>query len=100
MVVHDPQGASGVREYIIAGTEIVSQRAVSRLAPSLTAADALGVEHIKSFHRSLRTWPNFMRSQRSSARGVGLSAAKRWNRCDPLWTVTCRNESGEPLERW
>lgn len=98
IVVHDPQGASGVREYIIAGTEIISQRAVSQLAPSLTPADALEVENVKVFPPQLAGLAQLY----AQTNGVALGALdyqlrKEGAEATPLWTVTCRDEAGAPL---
>src|SRR5688572_18568958 len=98
IVVHDPEGPSGVREYIIGGTEIVAQRAVSHLASSLTAADALGLENIKVFPPHLAEAARLYGETNGLALGA-LDYQLRKEGADgaPFWTVTCRDEAGAPL---
>jgi len=98
VVVHDSKASAGIREYMIAGGEIISQRATSELTEAVKSGDVLGLKNIKIFPPQLAA----LAEQYARANGAALGPIdyllkKEGADAAPLWTVTCRDEAGAAL---
>ena len=98
LLVHDKETESGVREYVIAGGEIVASRGISQFAETITAADVMGVELM----RIDSVYAAKLLQQYASANELAVSTLSYELRKDgaeavPLWRVTGYDDAGKEV---
>lgn len=98
VLVHDKQSETGVREYVIAGGEIVVSRNVSQFAQSLTSQDVIGVEGLKcDSDRVAQIAQDYAMANNITPASINYKLGKDGPDAAPLWRVTCLDESGNEL---
>ncbi len=98
ILVHDPEEKTGVREYVIAGDEIVASRNVSQFTESLKESDVIGAEAIRIDSDKVSK----LAQQYALANSAGVAAMdyellREGEGAAPLWKVTCFNEEGKTV---
>lgn len=98
VVVHDRKAPEGLREYTVSGGEVIAQRDTSELAEKLTAEDVIGPREIAVFPQQLAELARSYAAANQAALGsVDFLLRKVGAEAAPLWTLTCRRESGARL---
>jgi hypothetical protein len=98
VLVHDKQSETGVREYVIAGGEIVISRNVSQFAQSLTSDDVIGVEGLKcDSDRVAQIAQDYAMVNNIRPASINYKLKKEGADAAPLWRVTCLDEFGNEL---
>jgi hypothetical protein len=95
-VIHDPQAENGLREYVVAGGEIVAMRALSQFADAVAPADVIGSDALKVDTDKLAR----VAEQYAEANGAkGALCNYRFAREGPasVWTITCVDATGKRL---
>ena len=97
-IVHDPQAENGLREYVIAGSEIVAMRALSQFAETVTPADVIGTDALKVDSDKLaRIAEQYAEANGTRAISLNYQFARDAAGTAPVWTVTCVDQAGKRL---
>lgn len=97
-IVHDPKTETGVREYVVAGGEIVASRDVSQFAESLRAEDVFGGDALKiNSDRAARLAQQYAFANNMTVAAMHYVLKKEGAAAVPLWDVTCLDEAGTKL---
>ena len=97
-IVHDPQAENGLREYVIAGSEIVAMRALSQFAETVTPADVIGGDALKVDSDKLaRIAEQYAEANGTRAISLNYQFARDAAGTVPVWTVTCVDQAGKRL---
>lgn len=95
-LIHDPQAESGLREYVIAGGEIVAMRGLSQFAEAVAAPEVIGSDALKIDSDKLaRVAEQY--AEANGAKGVLLNYRFAHEGAGPAWTVTCVDATGKRL---
>jgi len=98
LLVHDKESETGLREYVIAGGEIVASRIISQFAQSLTAQDVIGLEALKcDSDQVARIAQDYAMANNVTAVAMNYKLKKEGPDAAPLWHVTCFDGSGNEL---
>lgn len=97
-LIHDPNVESGVREYVVAGGELVVTRGVSQFTESLKETDVIGCEQLKIDSDKLaRLVKQFGAANKVTVTKVSYHLHKRPEASEPLWRVNCYNEGDKAI---
>ena len=100
LLIHDPAGEAGLREFVVADGKIVATRPVSQFAESLTPADVFADRSLifDSIHVA-RIAQEYCRTNGVTAAVVHYDLRKSGTDTAALWTLICVNAQGEELGR-
>ncbi len=100
VIAFDEKSESGVREYAVAGGEIVATRAVSQFAEALKPADVIGGDAVRiDSDRAARLAQQYALANNATVASLNYELKRDGEGAAPLWTVTCLDEAGKELGR-
>jgi hypothetical protein len=98
LLVHDPESESGVREFVVAGGEIVASRSVSQFAQKLSAEDVIGDDIVKlDSDRLAEIAEDYARANEITPAAMNYQLKKEGAEAAPLWKVTCLDSDGKAV---
>lgn len=98
LLVHDKQSETGLREFVIAGGEIVASRVISQFAESLTANDVIGVDGLQfDSDRAAQLAQDYALANNVTPASINYQLKKDGADAAPVWRVTCLDEAGKEL---
>ncbi len=100
IIVHDPKDENGLREFVIAGSEVVASRTLSQFAESVRPDDVFNTSAVKIDSDRLAE----LAQQYASANHVTIAALnyalkKEGAEAVPLWNIGCVDENGNEIGR-
>jgi hypothetical protein len=98
ILVHDPKETNGLREYVVAGGELVAARALSQFAEHLQPGDVVGLDAIKvDSDRAVKLAEQYALANELSIATVDYALRKEGQNAVPLWTLTCLDAGGKEV---
>ena len=98
ILVHDPKDENGLREYVVAGGELVASRTLSQFAEHLRPGDVVGADVIKvDSDRAVKLAEQYAFVNNLSIGSVDYALRKDGPNAVPLWTLTCLDDGGKEL---
>ncbi len=98
VLVHDKQTESGVREYVVAGGEIVSSRGISQFAETLTPGDVMEAALMRiDSDRVAKLLQQYASANALAVSTVNYELRKDGAEAVPLWRVTGLNDAGKEV---
>jgi hypothetical protein len=98
LLVHAPEEATGVREYVIAGDEIVASRNVSQFAESLKESDVVGAEAIRiDSDKASKLAQQYALANNATVAVMDYELMREGDGAAPLWKISCLDESGKTV---
>jgi hypothetical protein len=98
IVLHESAAEHGLREYVVAGGEIVASRIISQFAESLSASDVIGDDAVKvDSDRVAALAQEYARANEMVPAAINYQLKKEGVEGSPVWRVTCVDENGKPL---
>ena len=98
VLVHEPGAENGLREYVIAGGEIVASRNLSQFAETLTAGDVIGADAVKfDSDRAGKLLQQFAVANDAVVASIDYELRKEGPDAAPLWKVTGVDEGGKAV---
>ena len=99
VLIHDPTGEAGLREFVIADRKVVASRPVSQFAQSLTKDDIISNRLIVDSDDAARIAQVFCRTNGVPAATLHYELRKDGPAAPAMWTVICVNTDGKELGR-
>ncbi len=97
-LVHDPKTENGLREYVVAGGEVVASREVSQFAESLRAEDVIGADAVKvDSDRAAKQVQQYAQINNLTVTTLHYELKKTGAAAAPLWTVVCLDAAGKEV---
>lgn len=97
-LVHDKESETGLREFVIAGGEIVASRIISQFAESLTANDVVGIDGLQcDSDRVAQLAQDYALVNNVTPASINYQLKKDGADGTPVWRVTCLDEAGKEL---
>jgi len=98
ILVHDQSSENGLREYVVAGGEIVASRTLSQFAETLTPADVILDETVKTDSaQAAKLAHQYASANEATVASLNYQLKKDGPDAAPLWRVTCLDEGGKEL---
>ena len=100
VIAFDEKSESGVREYAVAGGEIVATRAVSQFAEALKPEDVVGGDAVRiDSDKAAKLAQQYALANNATVASLNYELKRDGEGAAPLWTVTCLDEAGKELGR-
>ena len=99
ILVHDPTGEVGLREFVIADRKVVASRFVSQFAETLTKESVITNPLIVDSDDAARMAQVFCRTNCVIAATLHYELRKEGPAAPAMWTITCLNAAGAELGR-
>jgi hypothetical protein len=97
-LVHDPNSASGVREYVVAKGELVAARGISQFAQRLTEADVIGKQLLQVDTDELAKLANaYATANKLAITKLTYRLSRLAQTPEPQWQVNCIDDTGKTL---
>ncbi|MDB6173881.1 MAG: hypothetical protein JWL59_3192 [Chthoniobacteraceae bacterium] len=97
-VVYDPETANGLREYVVAGKQIVATRDISQFAETLQPGDVIGARALKIDSGKLAGMAEkYALANNVTIASVNYEMHKEGQAAAPFWAVTCLDANGDEL---
>jgi hypothetical protein len=97
-LIHDPNTPSGVREYVVAGGELVVARGISQFADRLKQTDVIGNQALKIDSDKLaRLAKEYGAVNEITVAKVSYHLHKRPETAEPVWRVNCYDHMGKAI---
>ena len=98
ILVQDPKTENGLREYVVAGGEVVASREVSQFAESLRAEDVIGADALKvDSDRAAKQVQQYAQINNLTVKMLHYELKKTGAAAAPLWTVVCLDAAGQEV---
>ncbi len=97
LLVHDPAAPAGLREYVIAGGEIVASRTVSQFADGLGPGEVFGALAQVDSDRVIRLAQQYAQANGAALATLDLELKKDGEHAAPLWRARCLDAAGREL---
>ncbi len=98
ILVHDKAAENGLREYVIAGGEIVASRSLSQFAETITTEDVLGGEALKfDSDRAAKLLQQYALANGATITGLDFSLRREGHGAAPLWHIKGLDEAGKEV---
>lgn len=95
-LVHDAKAENGLREYVVAGGEVVASREVSQFAEGLRAEDVVGADAVKvDSDRAAKQVQQYAELNKLTVKTLHFELKK--SATGPLWTVACLDAAGKEV---
>lgn len=100
LITHDEVSESGLREYVVAGGELVASRRLSQFADNVQAEDVIGGDVVKfDSDKAARLVQLFAAANDVTVAAVHYQLRKAGAEAVPLWTLVCVGASGQEIGR-
>lgn len=97
-LIHDPAVANGLREFVVAGREIVAAREVSQFASRVQAGEVLGDDALQLDSGEVaRLAMEYARANGKTIYALNFELSKDGEKAAPVWRVSCLNSTGESV---
>jgi hypothetical protein len=97
-LVYDKESETGLREFVVAGGEIVASRILSQFAESLTVNDVVGVDGLQfDSDRAAQLVQDYALANNVTPSSINYQLKKDGADAAPVWRVTCLDEAGKEL---
>jgi hypothetical protein len=97
-LVEDPTSENGLREFVVAGREVVADREVSQFATRLAPEDVLGKTAVKIDSDAVaRTAERYATANELAVVSMNFRLRKDDLTDTPVWTVTCQDADGKAI---
>jgi hypothetical protein len=97
-LIHDPEGENGLREYVVAGGEIVAMRGLSQFAETLAASDVIGIDALKvDTDKLARVAEQYAEANGAKDVQCNYLLTRDAAGTTPVWTITCLDPTGKRL---
>ncbi len=98
ILVHNPDEESGLREYVVAGGEVVAKRALSQFAEVVKAVEVIGNDGLRmDSDRVGRLAQQYAVANNVVPATINYQLRKDDNDGTPVWNVTCMDGDGKAL---
>ena len=98
ILVHDTASQNGLREYVVAKGQVVASREISQFAETLTAADVISDEGLKTdSDKAAKAVQEYAAANKMKIGALSYQLRKEGAEAKPVWQVKCSTEAGEPL---
>ncbi len=95
LVVHDEMEPSGLREFAVAGPEIVASRTISQFAQTIKPEDVIENRALKVDSDDVaKLVQDYARENNASISTLNYELKKEGAEAAPVWKVTCLDETG------
>jgi hypothetical protein len=97
VLVHDPTAENGLREFVVAGREIVANRTISQFAESVSAEQTLG-DAVKFDSNSVaKLAQQFAQANEATIATIDYELRKDGKDGVPLWRLSCMDAEGRQV---
>lgn len=94
-LVHSPESASGLKEYVVASGELVSAREISQFAESLTEDDIIGDNALKvDSDKLVALAKKYAAANEAPVATINYQLIRIGEEAQPIWRVNCLDEAG------
>ncbi len=98
ILTHDEKSENGLREFVVAGGEVVASRTISQFAESLAPTDVIGGDAVKiDSDRAAKLAQQYALANSLTVATLNYELKKEGAAAAPLWTVTCVDEDGKDV---
>ncbi|MES2570617.1 MAG: hypothetical protein V4710_11265 [Verrucomicrobiota bacterium] len=98
ILVYDPQVPTGVREYVVAGREVIASRTLSQFASKLTREEVIGNQPIRfNSDRAASLLQQYALANNVTVASINYGLRKDGPDAAALWHVTALDEAGNEL---
>jgi hypothetical protein len=98
VLIHDAAAPRGLREFVFADGKLVTSRALSQFADSISADDVVGAASIKiNSDQAAGIAAQFAMHNGKQLGGVRYELAKAETSRSPVWHLSCSDANGQPL---
>ena len=96
--VYDPEDENGIREYVVAGKEIVATRAISQFLQNAAAADVVGSKLVKVDSDDLiKLVQRYAEANKATVARISYTMLKETDNPAPVWKLTCLDDAGKKV---
>jgi hypothetical protein len=100
LLTHDEKSENGLREYVIAGGELVASRTLSQFAESVQPEEVVGGEAVKfDSDSAAKLAQHYAAANKVAVAAFHYELRKDGPQAVPLWTVICADDAGHELAR-
>ncbi len=100
IIVHDPKDENGVREYVIAGGEVVASRAISQFVETAKADEVVSSGSVKvDSDKVAKLAQAYAEVNNVNITTLNYLLKKEGADAVPLWSVSCLDESGKEVAK-
>ena len=97
-LVHDKSAESGLKEYVVAGGELVATRELSQFAQRMAAEDVIGIGAIKfNSDQAAKLLSQHALANNVSISTINYGLRKEGVEANPVWHLTALDELGKEL---
>lgn len=96
LIVHDPEDANGLHEFVVAGKEIVASRAISQFVETVKPEDVINPDTIKiDSDQAVKIAKEYAAANKISIRALDYELKKDGLEAAPVWKISCTDETGK-----
>ncbi len=100
IIVHDPKDENGLREYVIASSEVVASRTISQFAESVRPEDVINTSTVRiDSDRLADLAQQFALANNATIAALNYALKKEGAEAVPLWSVGCVDDTGKEIGR-
>lgn len=98
IIVHDPKDENGVREYVIAGGELVASRAISQFVETVKPDEVVSSGAVKiDSDQVAKLAQAYAQANNVNIAALNYMLKKEGAEAVPLWNVSCLDETGKEI---
>lgn len=98
IIVHDPKDENGVREYVIAGGELVASRAISQFVETVKPDEVVSSGAVKiDSDQVAKLAQAYAQANNVNIAALNYLLKKEGAEAVPLWNVSCLDETGKEI---
>ncbi len=98
IIVHDPKDENGVREYVIAGGELVASRAISQFVETVKPDEVVSSGAVKiDSDQVAKLAQAYAQANNVNVAALNYLLKKEGAEAVPLWNVSCLDETGKEI---
>jgi len=98
IIVHDPKDENGVREYVVAGGELVASRAISQFVETVKPDEVVSSGAVKvDSDKVAKLAQAYAQANNVNIATLNYMLKKEGAEAVPLWNVSCLDETGKEV---
>lgn len=98
LIVHDPDDANGLHEFVVAGKEIVASRAISQFVEAVKPEEVMNPDTIKiDSDDAVKIAKEYAAANKISMRSINYELKKDGAESSPVWKISCLDETGNSV---